>query len=253
MNPQFTRNPENVPGLQQRSLKAGRKTFKQRRDSHEQVDSLQEIKENAASKRLSRSDGEKNDNESRIEPLSIPRIDESNLPKERRHEYNELSKLLSKINALQEKSFRLATEEIVQTSETQTKELHDTIDELKKELESERRNNEDLRQELAESKQYNQQVHEEKLLVKELFGLEVLSSRAVEEGIRYTCRNTGRRGQLEYQLLLDNFNFTFTPCLNPQHDGELMDYLPEYLTEEIIFTKEQGKLFSARIMKALQD
>ncbi|WBW73473.1 microtubule-site clamp monopolin complex subunit Csm1/Pcs1 [Schizosaccharomyces osmophilus] len=253
MNPQFPKKTENVPGMQQRSLKASSKTFKQRRNSPEKEDSHQDMKENIISKDLTRRDYEKDFNKPNVEPFSLPHIDENNLPKERRHEYNELSKILSKINTLQEQSFRMATEEIVQTSETQSKELYGTIAELKKELENERRNNERLHQELAENKHYFQQVDEEKLLVKELFGLDVISSKVVEEGIRYTCRNTGRRGQLEYQLLLDNSNFTFTPCLHPQRDAELMDYLPEYLTEEIIFTKEQGKLFSARIMKALQD
>ncbi|EPX73333.1 chromosome segregation protein Pcs1 [Schizosaccharomyces octosporus yFS286] len=239
--------------MDQQSLKTSRKTFKQRRDSPEKEESHLDIKENILSKDHRKYGTEKDNDKPNVEPLSIPRFDDNNLPRERRHEYNELSKLLSKINALQEQSFRMATKEIVHTSETQSKELYGTIAELKRELESEKKNNDQLRQELAESKHYVQEVDEEKLLVKELFGLEVLSSKVVEEGIRYTCRNTGRRGQLEYQLLLDDSNFTFTPCLHPQRDAELMDYLPEYLTEEIIFTKEQGKLFSARIMKALQD
>ncbi|KAL2314513.1 Monopolin complex subunit pcs1 [Schizosaccharomyces pombe] len=184
--------------------------------------------------------------------LQLPNVELSTLSHTQEQEFNELNKLIRKINELQE--FYLLEDLAKPVTNAGADADEDTIvKDLKKELENEKKANHSLKNELLKTREQIKNYSKINILIKELFGLEVADCIEDEDGYRFNCKNTGRRGTLEYQLLLDDQNFTFTPRLNVQTDEELMKHLPDYLLEEIIFTKEQGKLFSARLMKALQD
>ncbi len=45
--------------------------------------------------------------------------------------------------------------------------------------------------------------------------------------------------------------FLFTPLLDPHRDRALMELLPEYLQEEISFTRGQAEKFYERVVKCL--
>ncbi|KAI5868610.1 chromosome segregation protein Csm1/Pcs1-domain-containing protein [Durotheca rogersii] len=84
-----------------------------------------------------------------------------------------------------------------------------------------------------------------------------------EEGIEtYDCIQTGRNGTLHFKLavggeeLTENFDepqFMYLPQLDPSRDEELIDMLPDYLVEEIVFPQSHAARFYARVMKALTE
>ena len=49
----------------------------------------------------------------------------------------------------------------------------------------------------------------------------------------------------------ENTEFVFTPIFDSTHDVHLMELLPDYLTEEITFTRANASKFYARVVKTL--
>lgn len=49
----------------------------------------------------------------------------------------------------------------------------------------------------------------------------------------------------------DDIEFLFTPLLDEQRDRDLIELLPDYLTEEITFARENAEKFYARVVEAL--
>ncbi|KAH6899066.1 chromosome segregation protein Csm1/Pcs1-domain-containing protein [Thelonectria olida] len=78
----------------------------------------------------------------------------------------------------------------------------------------------------------------------------------------FDCIQTGRNGTLHFKLAVENADqadgyddvrFTYNPQLDPSRDEELMDMLPDYLTEEITFPRPQAANFYARVIKSLTE
>ncbi|EEB05208.2 chromosome segregation protein Pcs1 [Schizosaccharomyces japonicus yFS275] len=90
-------------------------------------------------------------------------------------------------------------------------------------------------------------------LIKELFDFEVKGSQETKQGILYDCVQNGRKGSIKFELLLGDENFTYMPKLDSSMNEELRNSLPDYLQEEIMFTKSQGRMFASRLMMAVQD
>ncbi|ODQ51557.1 hypothetical protein SAICODRAFT_8853 [Saitoella complicata NRRL Y-17804] len=69
---------------------------------------------------------------------------------------------------------------------------------------------------------------------------------------------TGRNGTLHYKLALDhianpsNAQFTYTPLLDAERDKKLVEVLPEYLTDTIMFAREQASMFFWRLTNFMQ-
>ncbi|BFZ62933.1 hypothetical protein YB2330_004045 [Saitoella coloradoensis] len=69
---------------------------------------------------------------------------------------------------------------------------------------------------------------------------------------------TGRNGTLHYKLVLDhianpsNAQFTYTPLLDAERDKKLVEVLPEYLTDTIMFAREQASMFFWRLTNFMQ-
>ncbi|KAM0210233.1 hypothetical protein ACHAPA_006910 [Fusarium lateritium] len=75
----------------------------------------------------------------------------------------------------------------------------------------------------------------------------------------FDCIQTGRNGTLHFKLAvendgsLDDVHFTYQPQLDAGRDQEMIEMLPEYLTDEIIFPRSQAPKFYSRVNKSLTE
>ncbi|KAG5662324.1 hypothetical protein KAF25_004742 [Fusarium avenaceum] len=75
----------------------------------------------------------------------------------------------------------------------------------------------------------------------------------------FDCIQTGRNGTLHFKLAvendssLDDLHFTYQPQLDAGRDQEMIEMLPEYLTDEIIFPRSQAPKFYSRVNKSLTE
>ena len=51
----------------------------------------------------------------------------------------------------------------------------------------------------------------------------------------------------------EELQFTYRPQLDDDRDSDLIEVLPDYLTEEITFPRHQASKFYARVIKALTE
>ncbi|UKZ59821.1 uncharacterized protein TrAtP1_001113 [Trichoderma atroviride] len=81
-------------------------------------------------------------------------------------------------------------------------------------------------------------------LYADLTGLIVRDVRRVDKEDVFDCIQTGRNGTLHFKLALEDLEaadsyedvqFAYRPQLDESRDGDLIDVLPDYLTEEITF------------------
>lgn len=122
------------------------------------------------------------------------------------------------------------------------------------------------------------QVKEE--LYADLTGLIVRDVRRIDKEDVFDCIQTGRNGSksrpsgaeerpktnwpiaLHFKLALEDMDaadsyedvqFTYRPQLDPSRDSDLIEVLPDYLTEEITFPRNQASKFYTRVIKSLMD
>ncbi|KAL7933826.1 chromosome segregation protein Csm1/Pcs1 domain-containing protein [Trichoderma chlorosporum] len=110
-----------------------------------------------------------------------------------------------------------------------------------------------------ESKQVAQ-VKED--LYADLTGLIVRDVRRIDKEDVFDCIQTGRNGTLHFKLALEDMDsadsyedvqFAYRPQLDAKRDGDLIEALPDYLTEEITFPRNQAPKFYARVIKSLME
>ncbi|KAI1481455.1 chromosome segregation protein Csm1/Pcs1-domain-containing protein [Daldinia eschscholtzii] len=96
----------------------------------------------------------------------------------------------------------------------------------------------------------------------DLTGLIVRGVKREDGGETYDCIQTGRNGTLHFKLVVggddltesfDEPQFRYMPQLDPSRDQDLIDILPDYLTEEITFPQSHAARFYARVMKSLTE
>ncbi|KAK4693044.1 hypothetical protein P7C71_g4279, partial [Lecanoromycetidae sp. Uapishka_2] len=86
--------------------------------------------------------------------------------------------------------------------------------------------------------------------------------RGVEIGTEadvYDCIQTGRNGTLHFKLAIaketdggyENTEFQYTPRLDSNRDRDLIALLPEYLTDEITFSRTNAAMFYGRVVETL--
>lgn len=120
-------------------------------------------------------------------------------------------------------------------------------------------------------------------LYADLTGLIVRDVRRVDNEDVFDCIQTGRNGSesrsffywrtriqydvnhliaLHFKLALEDLEaadsyedvqFAYRPQLDESRDGDLIDVLPDYLTEEITFPRHQASKFYARVIKSLME
>ncbi|KAJ4314131.1 hypothetical protein N0V84_009065 [Fusarium piperis] len=114
--------------------------------------------------------------------------------------------------------------------------------------------------EAAHAAQATAQAKED--LYADLTGLILRGLRQEDVEDVFDCIQTGRNGTLHFKLGVENAEasdnyeealFTYRPQLDSNRDGELMDMLPDYLTEEITFPRHQASRFYARVVKSLTE
>ena len=70
----------------------------------------------------------------------------------------------------------------------------------------------------------------------------------------YDCIQTGKNGTLHFKLTTpvtmvnDEDEITFTPHLDPERDEKILSLLPEYLTEEITFARQNATRFYLKLL-----
>ncbi|KTW26189.1 hypothetical protein T552_03080 [Pneumocystis carinii B80] len=96
-------------------------------------------------------------------------------------------------------------------------------------------------------------------LYSDLTGLLIRDVKSDPKKTVFDCLQTGRNGTLHFKLSLFSDpsshlqeRFSYTPLFDQERDAFLLNCLPEYLTDEIIFEKDQAAMFSWRLSNALQ-
>ncbi|KAF2278864.1 uncharacterized protein EI97DRAFT_448677 [Westerdykella ornata] len=92
-------------------------------------------------------------------------------------------------------------------------------------------------------------------LYSDLTNLVVLNCKKGEEGEDvFDCLQTGRNGTLHFQLSIlndeENYGdaqFVYTPLLDEKRDAGLLDLLPDYLTDELEFPRNQVAKFYEKV------
>ncbi|KAF2794243.1 hypothetical protein K505DRAFT_242618, partial [Melanomma pulvis-pyrius CBS 109.77] len=96
-------------------------------------------------------------------------------------------------------------------------------------------------------------------LYSDLTNLVIVGIKKNEDGEEvYDCLQTGRNGTLQFQLTVttDNESYeqteiVYNPMFNEQRDRELLDLLPDYLTEEICFPRNQAPKFYMKVVDSM--
>ncbi|KAK4065717.1 uncharacterized protein Triagg1_8486 [Trichoderma aggressivum f. europaeum] len=109
----------------------------------------------------------------------------------------------------------------------------------------------------------NKQIAQNKEdLYADLTGLIVRDVRRIDKEDVFDCIQTGRNGTLHFKLALEDMDsaesyedvqFAYRPQLDASRDGDLIEALPDYLTEEITFPRNQAPKFYARVIKSLME
>ena len=99
-------------------------------------------------------------------------------------------------------------------------------------------------------------------LYSDLTGLILRGVERASEADVYDCIQTGRNGTLHFKLAVanetgadrgsyDDTEFIYTPCLDSNRDRALLELLPDYLTEEITFSRINAEMFYGRVVDTL--
>ncbi|KAJ9214256.1 hypothetical protein DTO166G4_4101 [Paecilomyces variotii] len=100
-------------------------------------------------------------------------------------------------------------------------------------------------------------------LYSDLTGLIIRDVKKRETDDMYDCIQTGANGTLRFKLAvaheaeskttssLESAEFHYMPLLDENHDRDLVEILPDYLTVDITFSRQQAAKFYTRVMDAL--
>ncbi|OMP87241.1 Monopolin complex subunit pcs1 [Diplodia seriata] len=99
-------------------------------------------------------------------------------------------------------------------------------------------------------------------LYSDLTGLIIRGVKRGEDEDIYDCIQTGRNGTLHFHLAValddkpssqsyEEAEFAYTPLLDESRDRDLLDILPDYLTEEICFPRSSAAKFYAKVVDCM--
>ncbi|KAI4174310.1 MAG: hypothetical protein LQ343_002449 [Gyalolechia ehrenbergii] len=111
----------------------------------------------------------------------------------------------------------------------------------------------------AEAAQAAQTAQLKEDLYRDLTGLLVLGVERGSEADTYDCIQTGRNGTLHFKLSIatssedsyEDTEFQYTPRLDNDRDRDLLELLPDYLSEEITFSRLNAAKFYGRVVETL--
>ncbi|KAI5245348.1 hypothetical protein E4T42_06811 [Aureobasidium subglaciale] len=105
-------------------------------------------------------------------------------------------------------------------------------------------------------------------LYRDLTGLIITSVKRRDGEDEYSCIQTGRNGTLHFHLTIatdsavtnpktpsglsyEDTEFAYEPLLDANRDSDLMDILPDYLTEEICFPRNHAVKFYTKVVESM--
>ncbi|KAG9590024.1 hypothetical protein KCU77_g8975, partial [Aureobasidium melanogenum] len=105
-------------------------------------------------------------------------------------------------------------------------------------------------------------------LYRDLTGLIITSVKRKDGEDEYSCIQTGRNGTLHFHLTIatdeaitnpktpsglsyEDTEFAYEPLLDANRDADLMDILPDYLTEEICFPRNHAVKFYTKVVESM--
>ncbi|KEQ78593.1 hypothetical protein M438DRAFT_350340 [Aureobasidium pullulans EXF-150] len=105
-------------------------------------------------------------------------------------------------------------------------------------------------------------------LYRDLTGLIITSVKRKDGEDEYSCIQTGRNGTLHFHLTVatdsavtnpktpsglsyEDTEFAYEPLLDTNRDADLMDILPDYLTEEICFPRNHAVKFYTKVVESM--
>ncbi|RUS19291.1 hypothetical protein BC937DRAFT_87712 [Endogone sp. FLAS-F59071] len=99
-----------------------------------------------------------------------------------------------------------------------------------------------------------QRYREITMLHEDLSGLLVRDIKILSEGKVFDCLETGRNGTLHFKLTqrADSPIMEYHPILDASRDANLIALLPDYMTVDIEFKKEESSMFFWRLQNFLQ-
>ncbi|MCJ1252080.1 hypothetical protein MMC30_009318 [Trapelia coarctata] len=113
----------------------------------------------------------------------------------------------------------------------------------------------------AEAAQAAQVAQLKEELYADLTGLILRGVDRLEDADVYDCIQTGRNGTLHFKLAVatdtsaatsyEETEFQYTPRLDRNRDRDLLEILPDYLTEEITFSRQHAAKFYSRVVETL--
>lgn len=111
----------------------------------------------------------------------------------------------------------------------------------------------------AEAAQAAQFAQLKEDLYTDLTGLIIRDVKKGDSDNLYDCIQTGINGTLHFKLAVphvssanfENAEFQYVPLLDDNRDRDLIDILPEYLTVDITFVRQQASKFYTRVIDAL--
>ncbi|KAL8674812.1 MAG: hypothetical protein Q9168_000793 [Polycauliona sp. 1 TL-2023] len=111
----------------------------------------------------------------------------------------------------------------------------------------------------AEAAQAAQAAQLKEDLYRDLTGLLVLGVEKGDDADMYDCIQTGRNGTLHFKLGIatstddkyEETEFQYTPRLDNDRDRDLLELLPDYLSEEITFSRHNAAKFYGRVVETL--
>ncbi|MCJ1479447.1 hypothetical protein MMC13_008133 [Lambiella insularis] len=113
----------------------------------------------------------------------------------------------------------------------------------------------------AEAAQAAQVAQLKQELYADLTGLILRGVDRTEDTDTYDCIQTGRNGTLHFKLAVatdtsatasyEETEFQYTPRFDSDRDRDLLDLLPDYLTDEITFSRQHAAKFYSRVVDTL--
>ncbi|RAH71146.1 putative chromosome segregation protein (Pcs1) [Aspergillus aculeatinus CBS 121060] len=111
----------------------------------------------------------------------------------------------------------------------------------------------------AEAAQAAQFAQLKEDLYSDLTGLIIRDIKKRQSDTLYDCIQTGSNGTLHFKLVVphvsstnyESAEFQYIPLLDDKRDRDLIDILPEYLTVDITFVRQQASKFYTRVIDAL--
>ncbi|CAG8461861.1 6451_t:CDS:2 [Acaulospora morrowiae] len=183
------------------------------------------------------------------------------LQKEREKSVLEMTQLRGQVKALeaQLKQGTLLNENSKNTDGQEIANFKKQIRKLELELNQERENSKKLKARSGKISNGQLDIKQMEMqaqinLYQEMSNLLIQNVKLVSQNeSSFTCIHSGRNGSLVFKLSIKDDDYIYEPSIDPERDACLINILPDYLSEEIIFKKEKLDLFFWRLLHFLHD